>query len=105
MTDGQVADQARHFVVVEHLSHQAHVLDHHQRGAIAHRHARRLLAPVLEGVEAVEHDGGDAAPGSEYPEHPTGFFGARVLNRTAHLSILARAEQLSRTGGVNVVAR
>jgi hypothetical protein len=28
-----------------------------------------------------------------------------VLNRTAHLSILARAEQLSRTGGVNVVAR
>jgi len=61
--------------------------------------------PVLEGVEAVEHDGGDAAPGSEYPEPPHRLLWARVLNRTAHLSILARAEQLSRTGGVNVVAR
>ena len=76
VADGQVAAQAGDLVVVEDLGHQAHVLDDHHGGAVAHRHAGRLLAPVLEGIEAVEDDRGDGAPGREDPEHTALFPGA-----------------------------
>ena len=45
--------------VVEHRGDQALVLDHEDLGAVAHRHARRLLAAVLEGEEAEVGQVGD----------------------------------------------
>ena len=45
--------------VVEHVGHEAHVLDDGDRLAVADRHARRLLAAVLQGVEAEVGEVGD----------------------------------------------
>ena len=60
---------------------------------------------MLEGVEAVEDDGGDAATRGVDPENPARFPGARMLHRPAHLTILARvAGPPARSGirGINV---
>ena len=51
MADGQVAVERGEGPVVEHVGHQAHVLDHGEVVAVGGRDARRLLAPVLEGVD------------------------------------------------------
>src|ERR1700710_1881128 len=47
-----VATQAAQRGLVEDLAHQAEVLVDHDRGAVGHRDAGRLLTAVLEGVQA-----------------------------------------------------
>ena len=84
MADGQVPDQAGQLVVVEDLGDEAHVLHDHHGGAVAHRHPGGLLAPVLEGVEAVEDDGSDIAPRGVNAKDAAGFAVAGVLDRPAH---------------------
>ena len=51
VADGQMADQRCQRPLVEHVGDQAHVLDHHDRVAVADRHPRRLLAAVLQRVQ------------------------------------------------------
>ena len=62
--------------LVEHVGHQAHVLDHGDVVAVADRHARRLLAPVLQGVEAEVGQVGDGLAGGVDAEDA-----ARLLRR------------------------
>ena len=81
VADGQVPDQAGDLVVVEDLGDQAHVLHDHHGLAVAHRHPGRLLAPVLEGVEAVEDDGGDVAAGGVDAKDAARLAGAGVIYR------------------------
>ena len=52
MADGEVALERRERAVVEDVGDEAHVLDDVDVLAVAHGHARRLLAAVLQGVEA-----------------------------------------------------
>ena len=66
-------------VLVEDLGDQAHVLDHQDLAAVAHRDARRLLATVLQGVEAEVGELGDLFVGSPDAEDPAGVLGAAVL--------------------------
>jgi hypothetical protein len=67
--DGDVTAQRGQHGLVEHLGHQAHVLEHHDPGAVADRDAGRLLAPVLERVQAEVGELGDflaRRPDAEY---------------------------------------
>ena len=52
MADGEVAVERGEAALVEHLGDEAHVLDDGDGLAVAHRDAGRLLAPVLQRVEA-----------------------------------------------------
>ncbi len=73
VADGQVPGQAGQGPLVEHRGDQTHVLDHGDGLAVAHRHAGRLLAAVLQGVDAVEGQLGRDTPGCVHPEDPAGF--------------------------------
>ena len=84
MADGQVAPEARELALVEDGGDQAHVLHDGDGVAVADRHAGRLLAPVLEGVEAVEGEVGDAPPRGVDPEDAAGFLGLHHRLVTAH---------------------
>ena len=57
----------------EHLRYQAHVLEDDDVTAIAHRDAGRLLASVLEGIEAEVGELRDVVAGSPDAEHPAGI--------------------------------
>ena len=70
VADGQVALEAGEVALVEDVGDQAHVLDDHHLGAVADRHAGRLLAAVLQGVEAVEGQVGHLAGPAPDAEHP-----------------------------------
>ena len=70
VADGEVALEAGEVALVEDVGDQAHVLDDHHLGAVADRHAGRLLAPVLEGVEPVEGQVGDLGAGGAHAEDP-----------------------------------
>ena len=59
MPDGHVAAQGVEHRLVEDLGHQAHVLVDDDPGAVADRDARRLLAAMLERVQAVVGQLGD----------------------------------------------
>ena len=59
--------------LVEDGGHQAHVLDHGDRVAVADRHAGRLLAPVLQREEAVEGEVGHLPAGGVDTEDTAGF--------------------------------
>ena len=64
VADGQVPGQARERPLVEDRGDQAHVLQTVIGLAVADRHAGRLLATVLEGVDAVEGELGHPRPGA-----------------------------------------
>ena len=51
VADGEVPRERGQRPVVEHVGDEAHVLDDGDVLVVADRHARRLLAAVLEGVE------------------------------------------------------
>ena len=59
VADGQVAVEAGERAVVEHAGHEALVLDHGERLAVADGHARRLLPAVLQREEAQVAELGD----------------------------------------------
>ena len=63
MPDGEVAVERGETALVEHLGDEAHVLDDGDELAVAHRDAGRLLAPVLQGVEAEVGEVGHRLPG------------------------------------------
>ena len=84
VADGQVAPQARELALVEHRRHEAHVLHHGDEVAVAHGHAGRLLATVLQGVEPVEGQVCDRPPRGIDPEDSTRFLGLHHRFVTAH---------------------
>ncbi len=47
--------------------------------AVAHRHAGRLLAAVLQGVDAVEGELGHPLPGGVHAEDAAGFFHSALI--------------------------
>ena len=51
VADGQVALQIAQVLFVEHLRDQPHALVHVGHAAVAGDNARRLLPPVLQGIE------------------------------------------------------
>ncbi len=63
--------------LVEDLGDQAHVLVDEDLAAVADRDAGRLLAAVLQGVEAVVGQLGDVLPGAHTPKTPQASWGAR----------------------------
>ncbi len=79
VTDGEVAVEGGEGPAVEDVGHQPHVLDHGEGVAVAHRHARRFLAPVLEGEEAQVRQVGDRVTRCVDPEDPAGLFWGVVV--------------------------
>ncbi len=73
--DGQMAAQTGELALVEHGGHEAHVPHHGDEVAVADRHARRLLATVLEGEEPVEGQVCHGAPRGVDPEDSARFLG------------------------------
>jgi hypothetical protein len=69
VTDGVGARQCRQRAVVEHVRHQAHVLDDGEAAAFGHRHAGRFQAAVLQGVQAEVGQVGDRLARGEDTEH------------------------------------
>ena len=81
VADGEVTLERREPTLVEHLRDQAHVLRHGDGLAVAHRDPGRLLAPVLEGVEAQVGEVGDGLAGRVDAEDATGVADLRVVHR------------------------
>ena len=81
VADGEVAGERGQRAVVEHVGHEAHVLDDGDVLAVADRHARRLLAPVLQGVEAEVGQVGDRLARGVHAEDA-----ARLLRRVVPVS-------------------
>ena len=75
--------QAGERALVEHGGDQAHVLHHGDGVAVADRHAGRLLAAVLQGVEAVEGEVCHRAPRGVDPEDPARFL-ASIIGWSPH---------------------
>ena len=80
VADGKVARERHEGAVVEDVGHQAHVLHHGEGVAVGHRHAGRLLAAVLQGVETQVGEVGDPLAGGEHPEDATGLPGVAVAH-------------------------
>ena len=59
MAYGDVTAQRGQHRFAEHLGDEAHVLEHHDPGAVADRDAGRLLPPVLQRVQAEVGELGD----------------------------------------------
>ena len=76
VADGEVTLEPRERALVEDGGDQAHVLDDGDGVAVAHRHAGRLLAAVLQGEETVEREVGHPHPGRVDPEDSAGFLHA-----------------------------
>ena len=72
MPDGEVAVERGEAALVEHLGDEAHVLDDGDGLAVAHRDPGRLLAPVLERVEAEVGEVGDRLTGRVDAEDAAG---------------------------------
>ena len=83
VADGQVAGEALEHVLVEHLAHQAHVLvEAHLVGRIEHGNARRLLAAVLQGVEAEVGEVGHRLALGQHRKHAAGLL--RLVGALRH---------------------
>ena len=74
-----MALEPREGALVEDGGDQAHVLDDRDRVTVAHRHAGRLLAAVLQGEETVEREVGHPHPGRVDPEDTAGFLHASPI--------------------------
>ena len=83
VADGEVALERGEAALVEHLRDQPHVLRHGDGLAVAHRDAGRLLAPVLEGVEAEVGEVGDGLTGRVHAEHAAGVADLGRRSRTS----------------------
>ena len=77
--DGEMPVEPREGALVEDGRHQTHVLDDGDGVAVAHRHAGRLLAPVLQGEEAIEREVGHPHPGRVDPEDTARFLHAVTI--------------------------
>jgi hypothetical protein len=87
VADREVALERGETALVEHLGHEAHVLDHGDRLAVAHRDAGRLLAPVLERVQPQVREMGDGLARRVDTEHTAGVVQPRS-GSGIHRSIL-----------------
>ena len=74
-----MATQRVQHALVEDLGHQSHVLVHDDAGAVADGDPGRLLAPVLERVEAVVGELAHLLAGRPYAEDSTGILRATVV--------------------------
>ncbi len=83
VADGEVAGQAAEGPLVEHVGHQAHVLDHGDGAPVGHRDPGRLLATVLERVEAEVGQVGDGLAGRVDAEDAAGFLRGVVVRHVA----------------------
>ena len=79
MTDGEVALERLQGRLVEDLGDQAHVLVDQDLAAVADRDAGRLLAAVLQGVEAEVGELGDVLAGRPDAEDAARVLGSAVL--------------------------
>ena len=84
MPDRDVAAQAGQRRLVEDLGDQAEILVDDDAGAVADGDAGRLLAAVLQGVEAVVGELGDVLAGSPDAEHAALLPRWRLLRHVAH---------------------
>ena len=79
MADREVALERLEGGLVEDLGDQAHVLVDQDLAAVADRDAGRLLAAVLQGVEAEVGELGDVLARGPDPEDAAGVLGSAVL--------------------------
>ena len=104
VADGQVAGERGQGAVVEHVGDEAHVLDHGDRLAVAHGHAGRLLAPVLQGVQAEVGQVRDRLSRGVDPEHAAGFLGGVVVEQAEKVVVAPRCRCFAGlTGRVDAV--
>jgi hypothetical protein len=80
VADGEVALERGDAPLVEHLGDQAHVLRHGDGLAVAHRDAGRLLAAMLQGIEAQIGEVGDVLTGRVHAEHAAGVADRGVVH-------------------------
>ena len=78
MSHSELAGQGVDVRVAEHMAHQAHVLAHHDRAAVAHGDTRRLLAAVLQRAQAEIRETRNVAIGCPHAEN-TAFLVQRVM--------------------------
>ncbi len=88
VTDGEVTLERGDAALVEHLGDESHVLRHGDGLAVAHRDAGRLLAPVLERIEAQIGEMGDVLAGRVHAEHAAGVADRGVVHGHVHAVIL-----------------
>ena len=79
VADREVAAQAAQGRLVEDLADQPEVLVDDHRGAVGHRDAGRLLAAVLQGVQAEIGQLRDLLPGRPDTEDATGVLGSGIV--------------------------
>ncbi len=101
VADREMAAQPRELAFVEHGGDEAHVLHDGDQVAVADRHARRLLAPVLEGVEPVEGEVCDIAPRGIDPEDAARFL--RLHHR--FVTVLTGARRFVPRAGFRIPVR
>ena len=107
VADGDVALQRAQHLLVEDLADQAEVLVDDGAPPVGHGHARRLLPPVLEGVEAVVGEVGDVLARGPDAEDATlfggtgsgsgGFSSGSELGRTTRSSTAPAGQAPHRT--------
>ena len=73
MADREVTRERRERAVVEDRGDEPLLLDHHDLGAVAHRHARGLLAAVLQSEQTEVRQMGDGLAGGVDAEDPARF--------------------------------
>ena len=88
VADGEVALERGDAALVEHLGDETHVLRHGDGLAVAHRDAGRLLAPVLERIEAQIREVGDVLAGRVHAEHAAGVADRGVVHGHVHAVIV-----------------
>ncbi len=76
VADREMAVERGEATLVEHLRHEAHVLDHGDRLAVTRRDPGRLLAPVLERVEPEIGEVRDGLARRVHAEDPAGVPGS-----------------------------
>ena len=91
VADGEVSFERCHVALVEDVGDEAHVLQDIDVLAVAHRHAGRLLAPMLQRVETGIGEMSDRLVGRIHAEHPTRF-------ASVHDFILAHGNPIPRQG-------
>ncbi len=88
MTDGEMTLERRQLVIVEDIGDEAHVLVDPKPLPVADRHAGRLLAAMLQGVQAVEGEKGSREAGGVHAEDSARLFRAVVEHVARHAPII-----------------
>ena len=93
VADGDVALHGGERLLVEHLADEAEILEHQHLRAVGDGDARRLLAAVLQGIQAVVRELGHVLAGGPDAEDATFLFGVVLEVGVRLLDLLGGHDQ------------